>query len=108
MLQDAIDEYSQALKKGLKESRELSAAGKRAHLLVLDEILPENYPGVVQDIGLLEIPSERIIGTKTAGRVSAFSPSFRPLLEPKTEFASKWIALCEYQLGDTGILDPIV
>lgn len=108
MLQDAIDEYSQALKKGLKESRELSAAGKRAHPLVLDEILPENYPGVVQDIGLLEIPSERIIGTKTAGRVSAFSPSFRPLLEPKTEFASKWIALCEYHLGDTGILDPIV
>ena len=108
MLQDAIDEYSQALKKGLKESRELSAAGKRAHPLVLDEILPENYPGVVQDIGLLEIPSERIIGTKTAGRVSAFSPSFRPLLEPKTEFASKWITLCEYHLGDTGILDPIV
>ena len=108
MLQDAIDEYSQALKKGLKESRELSAAGKRAHPLVLDEILPENYPGVVQDIGLLEIPSERIIGTKTAGRVSAFSPSFRPLLEPKTEFASKWITLCEYHLGDIGILDPIV
>lgn len=108
MLQDAIDEYSQALKKGLKESRELSAAGKRAHPLVLDEILPENYPGVVQDIGLLEIPSERIIGTKTAGRVSAFSPSFRPLLEPKTEFANKWITLCEYHLGDTGILDPIV
>ena len=76
MNQEAIEEYSQALKKGLKESRELSAAGKRPHPLVLDEILPENYPGVVQDIGLMEIPSERIVGTKSAGRITAVMPYF--------------------------------
>ena len=108
MMQVATDEYAQALRKGLKESRELTAAGRNPHPLVLDEILPENYPGVVQDIGLLEIPTERIIGTKSAGRITAFSASFRPLLESKTEFAMKWIRLCEAHLGDTGIQDPIL
>ena len=108
MMQMAIDEYALALRRGLKESRECSAAGKRSHPLVLDEILPENYPGVVQDLGLMEIPAERIVGTKSAGRITAFSPSFRPLLSAKTEFANKWMNLCRAHLGDTGIQDPIL
>ena len=108
MMQMAIDEYAHALRKGLKESRELSSQGKRSHPLVLDEILPENYPGAVVDVGLLEIPAERIIGTKTAGRVTAFSPTFRPLLSGKTEFANKWMHLCRAHLGETGIQDPIL
>ena len=108
MKQAAIEEYGHALRKGLRESREISAAGGRAHPLVLDEILPENYPGAVVDVGLLEIPAERIVGTRTAGRITAFSPSFRPLLPPKSEFAMKWINLCAAHLGETGIQDPIL
>ena len=108
MKQVAMEEYAHALKRGLRESRELSAAGKRAHPLVLDEILPENYPGVVVDVGLLEIPAERIVGTKSAGRISAFSPSFHPLLSNKTDFAMKWINLCTAHLGEAGIQDPIL
>ena len=108
MMQTAIDEYAHALRRGLKESRELSAQGLRSHPLVLDDILPDNYPGVVKDIGLLEIPAERIIGTKTAGRITAFSPTFKPLLSAKTEFANKWMHLCQAHLGDAGIQDPIL
>jgi len=108
MMQTAIEEYALALRKGLKESREHAAAGQREHPLILDEILPENYPGAVVDLGLMEIPSNRIIGTKTAGRITAFSPSFRPLLPAKTEFAMKWTHLCAAHLGDTGIQDPIL
>ena len=100
MKQAAIEEYGHALRKGLRESREISSAGGRAHPLVLDEILPENYPGAVVDVGLLEIPAERIVGTRTAGRITAFSPSFRPLLPPKSEFAMKWIDLCRAHLSD--------
>jgi len=82
--------------------------GRRAHPKVLDEILPENFTGVVQDVGLLEIPSQRIVGTKTAGRITAFSPTFRPLLNPGSEFAHKWEDLCAAHLSDEGIRDPIV
>ena len=106
--QMATDEYVQALKAGQKEYKELSAAGKPAHPAVLDELLPENAAETVVDVGLIEIPAERIVGTKSAGRITAFTPTFKPLLDPKSEFAMKWISLCAAHLGDTGITDPIL
>ena len=103
----AADEYIQALKAGQKEYKELSAAGKPTHPAVLDELLPENAAETVVDVGFVEIPAERIVGTKSAGRITAFTPTFKPLLDPKSEFAMKWISLCAAHLGDTGITDPI-
>ena len=108
MLQMAADEYSLALKKGQREYRELTAAGRNPHPVVLDEILPPSFTDSVQELGLLEIPAERIVGVKSAGRITAFSASFRPLLESKTEFASKWMNLCKAHLGESGIHDPIL
>ena len=106
-IQLASEEYTQALRKGQKEYRELLMAGKSANPLVLDEILPDNNDYPVVDVGLVEIPSERIIGVKSVGRVSAFTASFLPLLELKSEFGTKWVNLCMAHLGDTGITDPI-
>ena len=103
----ATEEYNQALKLGQKEYKEASAAGKQLHPLVLDELLPNDFTESVVDAGLVEIPAERIVGVKAAGRVTAFSASFRPLLDIKTEFGAKWVNLCEAHLGDTGITDPI-
>lgn len=102
-----LDEYNRALKQGQREVAELAAQGKPTNPAVLDEILPDGNADVVQDLGLLEIPSQRIIGTKSAGRIAAFSPSFLPLLDTKSEFSSKWMSLCAAHLGDTGIRDPI-
>ena len=106
--QMATDEYIQALKAGQKELKELTAAGKPTHPAVLDELLPENTAETVVDVGLVEIPAERIVGTKSAGRITAFTPTFKPLLDPKSEFAMKWVSLCAAHLGDTGITDPIL
>ena len=107
-MQMATDEYAQALKAGQKEYKDLTAAGRPAHPAVLDELLPENTAETVVDVGLIEIPAERIVGTKSAGRITAFTPTFKPLLDPKSEFAAKWISLCAAHLGDTGITDPIL
>lgn len=104
----ANEEFSEALRLGLKEYKEATAAGKRQHPLVLDELLQDNLAESVVDVGLVEIPAERIIGVKAAGRVTAFSASFRPLLDQKTEFGAKWLRLCEAHLGETGITDPIL
>lgn len=104
----ANEEFSEALKLGQKEYKEAVSSGKRQHPLVLEELLQDNLAETVVDVGLVEIPSERIIGVKAAGRVTAFSPSFRPLLDQKTEFGAKWIHLCEAHLGETGITDPIL
>ena len=105
--QTATEEYAAALRQGLKEKAELEAAGKSANPAVLDELLPEVSAEMTRDLGLLEIPADRIIGTKSAGRINAFTPHFRPLLEAKSEFAFKWISLCDAHLSSTGIRDPI-
>ena len=107
-LQMASDEYSQALRQGQKEYRELTAAGKSPFPAVLDEILEGITGEYTQEVGLVEIPAERIIGTKSAGRISAFSASFLPLLSSDSEFALKWVNLCAAHLGETGIRDPIM
>ena len=105
--QMAIDEYAQALRLGQKEYRELLMSNRNPHPLVLDEILPEGMVEKIVDVGLVDIPMERIVGTKTAGRITAFTATFRPLLESKTEFGIKWINLCAAHLGETGITDPV-
>ena len=104
----ASEEFAQALKLGQKEFKEASSAGKQRHPLVLEDILHGDLLESVVDVGLVEIPAERIIGVKTAGRVTAFSANFRPLLGQKTEFGVIWISLCEAHLGEKGITDPIL
>lgn len=104
---DRKEEYQQALRLGQKQYKELQAAGEDPYPAVLDEIL-ENYPNYsVSDVGTLEIPAERIIGTKSAGRTSAFTRDFLPLLDVKSEFALKWISLCDAHLSDVGIREPV-
>ena len=105
--QMAAEEYAQALRKGQKEYRERISAGLSPYPAVLDEIRQDNPSDVVVDVGLIEIPAERIVGTKSAGRISAFSSSFLPLLDSQTEFSAKWMNLCKAHMGETGITDPI-
>ena len=107
-MQAARDEYVLALRTGQKEYRELVAAGKHPHPLVLEEVLPEVDSMVITDIGLVDVPAQRIIGTKSAGRITSFSPTFHPLLKLESEFATKWINLCAAHLGEAGIRDAIV
>ena len=102
------DAYVMAMRRGQKEYKEYLAAGLNPHPAVLDEILENQPSDAVQDIGLVEIPAYRIVGTKSAGRIPAFSPTFMPLLGVNTEFASKWNALCDAHLSDVGIREPIV
>lgn len=105
---EAKEEYARALRAGQKEAKELLAAGKDPNPAVLDQILPSNLQESYQEVGLLEIPIDQIVGTKSAGRISAFSASFLPLLPPESEFALKWVQLCVHHMGDEGIQDPIL
>ena len=102
-----IDEYIHALKLGQKEKKRLEALGKRYTPLVLEDEHPEVKHATLVELPVQDIPIDRIIGTKTSGRVNTFSASFMPLLDEGSEFASKWIALCKAHLSDVGICDPI-
>ena len=106
-MQVAKDEYAQALRRGHREYRELRAAGRATHPAVLDEILEDSPALVHQEIGLVEVPAMSIVGTKSAGRITAFTANFSPLLDPDSEFGLKWIHLCTAHLSDAGIQSPI-
>ena len=103
----AAEEYSKALKEGQKEYKECVQKERDPNPAVLDDILEKDAAETAVRVGLVEIPANRIVGTKTAGRISAFTPSFRPLLDAESEFATKWISLCADHLGDEGIHEPI-
>lgn len=107
-LLEAREEYLKARRMAQKETRELRLLDKPTAPVVLDDILGEDITGTVQELGLVNIPVERIIGTKTAGRTAAFSAGFMPLLEPETEFAQKWMHLCAAHMSDEGIRNPII
>lgn len=104
---ESHDHYQQALKQGRRSHRDSVNRGRYPYLQVLDEVLGENMVAGQVDLGLIEIPLEQIVGTKTAGRVNAFSADFLPLLGEDSEFAVKWRQLCTAHLGDEGIHDPI-
>lgn len=72
----ALEEYEKARKLGLKEYRGDSVKGRYPYVQVLDEILSFTDIVAEQDIGLLYIPIDLIIGTKTKGRTNAFQGVF--------------------------------
>ena len=102
------EEYLAALKEGQKEYAKLTDLGKDPGPAVLEELLPEVGKLTVQELKSQEIPMDRIVGTRTRGRTSALTASFRPLLPAESEFAQKWMNLCEANLSETGIRDAIL
>ena len=103
----AIQDYSNARRLGLKAYRQDMSAGRHPYLKVLDELLPFAETAGETDLGLIEIPIEQIVGTKTAGRTKAFAGNFMPLLNESSEFAAKWSALYRSHLAE-GIREPVI
>ena len=102
-----MEDYRSALRAGQRAYRASVARGQSPYLAVLDEILADADIVAQEPLGLVDIPAESIVGTKTAGRHTAFASNFMPLLEDDTEFAIKWSNLCDAHLEE-GIHTPII
>lgn len=98
--------YKEALKQGQKEKRHLISRGQYPYLPVMEEMMSKERLNTGKSIGVMQVPAEFIVGTKTEGRTNAFAANFMPLLEDGTEFAYKWKDLCDAHLNE-GIRDPI-
>lgn len=99
-------DYEKAQKLGKKEYQHRMLHGMRPTLEVLDDILPGRGSFSEVPLGLVQIPADQIVGTKTGGRSNAFAANFMPILKDDTEFARKWATLCESHLEE-GIREPI-
>ena len=99
-------EYQDALKMGKREYRSRVSHGQFPYLPVLDEILSHTDIQTEQNMGLMQIPLDFVVGTSTMGRTYSFAANFMPILEEGTEFSVKWSNLSEAQINE-GIRDPI-
>jgi len=102
----ALYDYVGALRRGRRQYQASVSKGEYPYLPVLDEIL--SYTDIVSEVnlGIMDIPLEKVVGTKTEGRTSAFASNFMPLLSEKSEFGAKWAYLYDHQIEE-GIHDPI-
>ena len=103
----ALYDYTGALRLGRKQYQAAVAKGEYPYLPVLDDILANAEIASEVSLGIMDVPLERIVGTKTQGRTQAFASNFMPLLGEKTEFGAKWAYLYDHQIEE-GIHDPIV
>jgi hypothetical protein len=100
---EAVEAYRTAHKKALKTYREDAEHGRWPYVQVLDDLLDGAHLAGRIELGVLQVPVDRIVGTVSDGRRSVFSRDFMPLPEPNTEFGTKWISLCEAHLDAEGI-----
>ena len=100
------EDYSRAQKLGKKEYQSRMMRGLQPTLEVLDDILPPKGSYSEVPLGLVQIPSDQIVGTRTDGRSNAFASNFMPILKQNSEFARKGATLSTSHLEE-GIREPI-
>jgi len=100
------EEYDRARKRGQKEFAARRARGESGLIPVLNSKREENGVLAVVAQPMRPISLNRIIGTYQSSRANSFAANFMPLLSSDTEFANKWINLCDAHL-ESGIRDPI-
>ncbi len=100
-------EYAEALKLGKREYKSCVSQGRFPYLPVLDDILSKEEVQTEQNMGLIQIPLDFVVGTSTMGRTFSFAANFMPILKENTEFAVKWANLSDAQVNE-GIRDPII
>ena len=99
-------DYEKAYKLGKKDYQHRLMEGMKPTLQVLDDILPPKGSYSEVPLGLVKIPADQIVGTKTTARSTAFAGNFMPILKQGTEFAEKWESLSTSHVVE-GIREPI-
>ena len=85
--QEALQQYELALKLGQRYKKSSVIQGRYPYPQVLDEIVDLSAAGGQEELGLVDIPAEQIVGTVSRGRQASFAGKFMPLLRSDSEFA---------------------
>lgn len=102
----AEDAYARARRTGLKEYHSRMQRRENPYLPVLEEIEEQLNALSRVSLGLVQIPLSKVVGTASKGRTNAFAPNFMPLLEPGSEFGTKWTTLYR-SIVEQGLNQPV-
>jgi basic membrane protein A and related proteins len=92
--------FLNARKLGLKEYSRNVSKGEVGYLPSLDGLVKNSEIVSEVDLGIIEIPLKKIVGTYSHLRSLSFAKNFMPILAEKTEFQFKWSALCKAHLNE--------
>ncbi|MDP4090166.1 MAG: BMP family ABC transporter substrate-binding protein, partial [Bacillota bacterium] len=92
--------YAAARKLGLKEYNRNASKGQSGYLPFLEGVLKNTEIVSEVELGIVEIPLKKIIGTYTYTRSLTFAKNFMPIMPEGTEFNHKWRALCLAHLNE--------
>lgn len=81
--------------------------GVEPYLSVFRNAVSKNKLGNRIDLGVLEIPTEKIVGVAWNADRALYTHEFLPLPEPDSEFAKTWCELYQQYLSDRGLETPI-
>lgn len=102
-----LSEYEEARKIGQREATKARFRGESPYLEPLEQSVPSDRILSEVELETQEIMIKKIVGTKNQGRSTSFSKGFMPLLDIDSEFAAKWISLCQAH-NEEGIRDAII
>ena len=105
MNNDELDYFNNARKAGMKEYSSKTSKGQSGYLPSLEEMVKDAEIVSQVDLGIMEIPLKKIVGTYTHLRSLSFANNFMPILN-NSEFRQKWIDVCKAHIEE-GIRDPI-
>ena len=99
--------YCKAHRAGKREVHRSMRKGTDPYLRVLNGFLDD---GMISDripLGVMDIPTDKIVGIAAEEKKELFSFDFLPLAAPDGDHASKWCKLYWYYLSNNGVRCPI-
>lgn len=95
--------YHKAHNLGRKNIRKSEKEGTDPYLKELSSVLNDDMVAGKVELGVMEIPTDKIVGVFSETEKDLYTYDFMPLSDPDTEFADQWCNLYLHYLGDKGI-----
>ena len=100
------EHFRAAHRSALKEYSSKTSKGQIGYLPSLEGLIKDTDIVSYVDLGIMEVPLKKVIGTYSYLRSLTFAANFMPILNSESEFKSKWVSLCNSHIKE-GIRDPI-
>ncbi len=95
--------YHDAHHLGKKIIRKSKKEGTNPYLKDLSSVLSDNMAAGKVELGVMEIPTDNIVGVFSNNDKDLYTYDFMPLSTPNSEFADQWRQLYLHYLSDEGI-----
>ena len=99
--------YRKAYNAGKKNARKMMKQETDPYLPILNDFLTDDMVTEKIDLGIMGIPTDKIVGLVTAEDKERYTHDFLPLPSPDSEFATKWCKIYWQYLGNKGGCCPI-